>query len=223
MKKSSFYIPIALCLIPFIYLLIVWNNMPIKVPTHFDIEGKANNFGSKTELAGILFFMFLISTGIIVLLNNLSKIDPKRSYTTSSAILNKISLTISAFIGIISIYMIHTAANYTDTSSTSPKLIMVLVSLLFVAMGNFMNNIKPNYFIGIRTPWNLEDGDNWRRTHHLGARIWFFGGLVMLALILILPEKFSHYILIACLIPMCAIPFGYSYSMFKNKKHSEPV
>jgi uncharacterized membrane protein len=223
MKKSSFYIPVAIGLIPFIYLSIVWNSMPVKVPIHFDEQGLANNYGSKTDLAGILFFMFIISIGVILLLNNLNKIDPKKSYTSISPMLNKIAITISVFLSLISGYIIYTAVNYTGTSATSPKLIMILVALLFVALGNFMNNIKPNYFVGIRTPWNLEDGDNWRKTHHLGSKIWFFGGLLMLALILILPEKFSHYILIACLVPMCAIPFGYSYSIFKNKKHSEPV
>ena len=34
-----------------------------------------------------------------------------------------------------------------------------------------------------RTPWTLEDEDNWRKTHHLASKIWFIGGLIMIGLI----------------------------------------
>jgi uncharacterized membrane protein len=81
-----------------------------------------------------------------------------------------------------------------------------------------MNNIKPNYFIGIRTPWNLEDVDNWRQTHHLASKIWFFGGLVMFFLSIILPENFVPYMTVVMLIPLALIPIYYSYSIFRQKQ-----
>ncbi|MBS1605397.1 MAG: SdpI family protein [Bacteroidetes bacterium] len=41
----------------------------------------------------------------------------------------------------------------------------------------------------MRTPWTLSDDDNWRKTHRPGSRLWFYGGLILLALTLALPES----------------------------------
>jgi uncharacterized membrane protein len=62
-----------------------------------------------------------------------------------------------------------------------------LMGLLFSVLGNYMHSIKPNYFVGFRTPWTLENEDNWRKTHQLMARIWVPGGLLITIGTLLLP------------------------------------
>jgi uncharacterized membrane protein len=83
-----------------------------------------------------------------------------------------------------------------------------------------MNNIKPNYFVGIRTPWNLEDPENWRKTHRLGSKLWFFGGLILFFSILVSPVTIHEYILCAGVFILCAVPFAYSYRIFSTHKAS---
>src|SRR5690606_30794093 len=112
--------------------------------------------------------------------------DPKKRYASNNSLIVKISWTVTIFISLISCYIVYETEHYTqkNTSGLSPKYIVALVALLFVVLGNFMNNIKPNYFVGIRTPWTLDDEENWRMTHHLASKIWFFGGLIMFALVM---------------------------------------
>ena len=84
-----------------------------------------------------------------------------------------------------------------------------------------MNNIKPNYFVGIRTPWNLEDETNWRKTHHLASKVWFFGGLIIGLLILLSPRTLASYILIIGTMPLALIPIYYSWSLLQKRNCRE--
>ena len=67
-------------------------------------------------------------------------------------------------------------------------LIFPLIGLLFAFLGNYFKTIKPNYFIGIRTPWTLENEEVWKKTHLIGGKLWFVGGLLM-ALTFVLPNE----------------------------------
>lgn len=65
---------IALALLPFLYLAYIWNNLPEKIPIHWNGSGKIDRYGEKKELVimlvmlvGITYFIFLI----------IPKIDPK--------------------------------------------------------------------------------------------------------------------------------------------------
>lgn len=53
--------------------------------------------------------------------------------------------------------------------------------LLFVVIGNYFTVLRPNYFVGIRTPWTLRNPLTWRATHRIGGRIMVFGSLALLA------------------------------------------
>jgi uncharacterized membrane protein len=81
-----------------------------------------------------------------------------------------------------------------------------------------MQNIKPNYFAGFRLPWTLESESNWRKTHHLAARIWFWGGLLIVLVGVLLPLKKGMFVVFGCLFVMAIIPIVYSYRIFKKEK-----
>ena len=207
-------------LIPTIYLLSIWNNLPENVPTHFNLDNKADDFGSKFEMLGLILFMFAVTIGTSLLILNLDKLDPKKRYVNNNALIVKISWTVTIFISLISCYIVYSTEHYTPTktSDISPKYIVALIALLFVVLGNFMNNIKPNYFVGIRTPWTLDDEENWRMTHHLGSKIWFFGGLIMFVLVMFLPIEYVSYVIGLSVIPLAGIPIFYSFYIFRQKQ-----
>jgi hypothetical protein len=64
-KKENPFIAIAL--IPFVYLIYIWNRLTEKEPMHWNGAGEIDRYGDKTELVGVLFllvginyFVFLI-------------------------------------------------------------------------------------------------------------------------------------------------------------------
>jgi uncharacterized membrane protein len=80
-----------------------------------------------------------------------------------------------------------------------------------------MHSIKPNYFVGFRLPWTLSDDENWRRTHLLGGKIWFWSGVAFAIVSLLLPVTMIFPVFIVLLVIITLVPVVYSFLIFKNK------
>ena len=85
--------------------------------------------------------------------------------------LNYLRFALSLFMSAIAVFIIYSV----QQSQSKPTFIFILIGLLFTILGNYFKTIKPNYFIGIRTPWTLENEDVWKKTHLLGGKLWFVG------------------------------------------------
>lgn len=223
MKKTQLILLQAIVsMTPIFYYLSIWKQLPESVPVHYDSSFQADSYGSKSDMLLLLLFMFAITVGVSLLTLNLNKFDPKKRYENNLSLIIKISWVIVVFMTLLSGYIVYSTQNFSTNSSAhfTPNYIVSIVALLFTFLGNYMNNIKPNYFIGFRTPWNLEDEDNWRQTHHLASKMWFFGGLLMFLLSITLPINFVLFTMIGLLIPLVVIPLYYSYSLFRQKQKS---
>jgi uncharacterized membrane protein len=93
------------------------------------------------------------------------------------------------------------------------KVMMLLISFLFVIMGNYMGKLRPNWFIGIRTPWTISDEENWVKTHRLGAKTWVIGGILSIIFTFVSPVLTFITIITAGLLPAL-----YSFILFVQKK-----
>ncbi len=89
-------------------------------------------------------------------------------------------------------------------------------------MGNFFKTIRPNYFIGIKTPWTLENETVWKETHLLAGKLWFVGGLLIILCSLIFNKSLGSTIFITITIIISVIPIVFSYLRFNklNKKNA---
>ncbi|WP_431209460.1 DUF1648 domain-containing protein [Puia sp. P3] len=57
MKQRTILLQSVLALAPLIYLGIIWNSLPDRVPIHFNAQMVANDYGSKWSVAAMLFFL----------------------------------------------------------------------------------------------------------------------------------------------------------------------
>ena len=212
MEKFKKEIPfIAVALLPFVYLAYIWNELPKEVPMHWNASGEIDRWGDKSELfmmlfmlTGITYFVFLI----------IPYIDPKQKLQNMGNKLNNLRLILALFMSALAIYILYSVQQKTS----NPVLIFPLVGLLFAFLGNYFKTIKPNYFIGIRTPWTLENEEVWKKTHLMGGKLWFVGGLLM-ALTFVLPNKIQIYTFLAIAAVITIVPIVYSYLEFKKIKN----
>ncbi|NCT74478.1 MAG: SdpI family protein [Chitinophagaceae bacterium] len=85
-------------------------------------------------------------------------------------------------------------------------------------LGNYMFNLKPNYFAGMRLPWTLHDEENWKETHRLAGKLWFAGGILILLLAFLLPSRVVLIVFISITMIITFIPMAYSYMLYRQKQ-----
>jgi uncharacterized membrane protein len=203
---------IGIVLLPFIYLAYIWNQLPEKVPMHWNIKGEVDRYGEKIELIIIPILLPLL---VYIIFLIVPKIDPKNKLNKMGNKLQTIKFLLTTFMSILALFIIYTAKN---ESFANPNYIVLLIGVLYIIFGNYFKTIKANYFIGIRTPWTLESETVWKKTHKLGGKMWFIGGIIVVITSLILGKEtnFTIFLIITGIITI--IPIVYSYITFKNEK-----
>jgi uncharacterized membrane protein len=216
MKKSSLpgvLLVFLIITIPVIYTASIYSSLPYTIPTHFDINGRPNAFGSKDMIWFTTLLLSILSAFVYLLINNLPKIDPKKTAGQSPELFHKLAVILVVFMCALNLVIIYATQN---GSFTITNLMLPLIGLLFLVLGNYMHSIKPNYFVGFRLPWTLENEDNWRKTHQLVGKLWVGGGLVITIATLLLPAKPGFIVFISIAIIITIIPTVYSYRYFKK-------
>lgn len=215
MKKFSMIDLAALViwLLPIVYILFVYSSLPAIVPLHFGVDGKPNGFGTKNKFLIFQLMMTGIAAGVYLLMKYLPAIDPKKQVKYGEATFSKVAIGMLVFLSALSIVITLGTIN---NSLKANKLILPIIGLLFAFLGNIMNSIKPNYFIGVRVPWTLEDEANWRATHRLAGKLWFTGGILITVLVLFLPDKIAELLFLPFVFVMSIVPIIYSFVYFKK-------
>jgi len=203
-------------LVPAIYLAVLWRNIPQTVPMHFDLKGNVDRYGTRNELLILTAVITILNAIVYLVVSNIYKIDPRKSAPLNKDRMKRIAVGVSVYLSAILVMIIYEIA-HNDTRLTV-KFVFVAMGLLFALLGNNMYNIQPNYFAGIRLPWTLESEDNWRKTHHLAGRLWFFGGLIFAVVALFLSRELASPVILALVAVLVIIPIIYSYSLYKKSK-----
>lgn len=202
---------ITIVLLPFIYLAYIWNQLPEKVPMHWNIKGEIDRYGEKMELIIIPILLPLLVYIIILVV---PKIDPKNKLNKMGNKLQTIKVLLTTFMSILALFIIYSAKNQ---SFANPNYIILLIGVLYIILGNYFKTIKANYFIGIRTPWTLENESVWKKTHKLGGKLWFVGGIIVVLTSLILDKEPNVTVFLIITGIITIIPIVYSYIIFKNE------
>jgi uncharacterized membrane protein len=218
MNKIINWLVALIILVPGIYLAFTWNSLPVKVPMHFDINGNADRYGDKTELLTMILILPAVSLFVYFLLVNIYRIDPKKYAVENRVRLKKIAFAIVCFLSALTCIVIYSASH--GGSKFDVSLILSAVGLLFAIIGNYLPNLKPNYFAGMRLPWTLENPENWRKTHALAGKLWFAGGLLLAVTCLFLPAKAAMVLFFVVMMILVIIPTIYSYRYFNHQKKS---
>ena len=203
---------IAIVLLPFIYLAYLWNDLPNKVPIHWNLKGEIDRYGDKSELIIIPILLPLLTYLVFLVV---PKIDPKNKLNKMGEKLQSIKFLLTTFMSILALFIIYIAKHQTFTN---PNYIVLLIGLLYLILGNYFKTIKANYFIGIRTPWTLENEMVWKKTHKIGGKMWFIGGLIIIISSLMLEEQINFIIFLVITSIIIIIPIIYSYFKFQNLK-----
>ena len=211
MKKQTLSIAF-LILITFLFCLVILPFLPAQIPIHWNAEGVIDNWCDKLFLFLFPVLQLVISVGFQFVRST----DPRMKNVERFVSTCNVFLMVLCLL-IFGMCLITAISAWKPDALDVPMAITLGLGFLFAVMGNLMPKIRQNYFIGIKTPWALEDEDNWRRTHRMAGRLWFAAGLLMM-LLSVLPKEILTGSILGIALAMALAPYIYSYSLFRSKR-----
>lgn len=212
MKKFAQEISLIVsALLPLIYVIAVYNELPETIPTHFGMHGP-DDWGNKQQL-----FLLPGSFGIVLYLLMLlvPRLDPKNRIEQMGSKWFSMRLLLQLFFTAIGMYIVAETKN---NGADNGNFMFVIMGAFFALLGNYFQTIRPNYFIGIRTPWTLENETVWRTTHQFAGKIWIGGGLLLIATYFLNNPAYQVAVFLGIVALMVIVPVVYSYQQFRKQK-----
>ena len=197
-------------LLPILFGLIMWNQLPATMTSHWGTDGVADGTATKGFVVFGLPLILLALHWLMLVAETLwQKSKPQNSKIVSIQffIIPITSLVVNIFI--------YSAALGKDWNLFA--LIPVLIGGLLMYIGNYLPKTIRNRTMGIKLHWTMGNDENWQKTHRLGGKLWFWGGMVILVSTL-LPAKFTIATMIAAIAIGVVMPTVYSYSIYRKHK-----
>ena len=213
-KKYGPWLVAFMIIAPFIYGALIFPHLPSRIPTHFNIEGKADAWGGPSSIFIGPGIMGAVSIFIYILMSNIKTFDPKKYDEANDTLYSNFAVLTVAFLSALSTIIIY-SSTHADEINVG-KLILPLVGLSLAGLGWYMPKFKQNYFVGFKLPWTLENETNWNETHKVAGKLWIYGGLFQAVVTFILPMKFGMIAFMLAIAVMVIIPSVFSYRLFKK-------
>lgn len=160
----------------FVAAALIWPHAPARFPVHWGVDGEVNRYGGRFE--GLLLLP-LMAVVLYVLMLFLPRLDPGRlNYARFSGAYYTIRSLVIALLAILDAVMIL-AAKGAPVDMT--RFVGLAIGAMFFVLGNVLGKIRPNWFVGVRTPWTLSSKRSWTRTHRLAGWVFVAGGVALMA------------------------------------------
>jgi immunity protein, SdpI family len=144
-----------------------WPYAPDSIPVHWNLQGQVDGYGGK--FTGLLLLP-LVTLGLYVLFIVLPRFDPGYvNYRSFAGAYNVIRITLVVFMA--ALYGVTLIAAFGQPIDVG-TFVTLGVGGLLVVLGNLLGKIRPNWFVGVRTPWTLSSKLSWNKTHRLAG--WVF-------------------------------------------------
>ncbi|MGG0485244.1 SdpI family protein [Priestia aryabhattai] len=209
MKKHVF--PLSITLLTLVAWIIALPHLPATMPIHWGANGEADGFATKINA-------MILTVGIMVLIYFViafvPRIDPrKENYKYFSKTYNILLNAVLLLFFFVNMSTILQGLGYNVPMS---YIAPIMAGLVFIIIGNYLQRVRSNYFMGIRTPWTLSNENVWKKTHRLSGKLFFIGGLLIL-ISAFLPDGYKSVILWGSIVLCVAVPYLYSYVAYKKE------
>ena len=187
-----------------------WNRVPDRIPVHWNAAGEVDGYGGR--FMGLLLIP-LVTLGMQLLFMVLPAIDPRRAnYEGFGKVYGILCSAIVTFMG--AVYAATTLVALGHRIDMA-RVITVSLGLLFLVLGSLLGRVRPNWFVGIRTPWTLSSTRSWEKTHCLGGRLFAACGAVILLCGLVRPA-WGVFVMLGTILPSTLAMTAYSYFVWRS-------
>ncbi len=184
------------------------------IPVHFGLDGAPDRLGGKLEGFVLLPAMTLF---ICALFSLMPLIDPRgenirRSEPAVLTVWSGVIWVLAAAQALITL----TALERIESAQTPGPFTGFACAMLLAVLGNVLSKTRPNWLIGIRTPWTLSSDKSWDVTHRWGGRLMMGGGAISAVSFLLTPPTVAFTVLGVTVTTLAGVSVGLSYWVWKN-------
>lgn len=204
---------IALLILPFLAGVLWWGHLPEQIPMHWNVKGQIDSYSSK--LVGVLFLP-LLAIGMWALL----VATPVWASKQGNEQLRSSTWRIIRFATTLLLCIVQFAILFTALGHHVDMIMVVyyVVVFFFILIGNIIGTVQPNYLVGVRTPWTLNNEEVWRKTHRFTGRLWVAAGVLFFVVGTSLQSGNYSTPLIIFVVLTGSIPLVYSYIISRRPK-----
>lgn len=205
MNKKRLAVTTLICLLPIVYGLMVYGQLPEMVPTHWGANGEVNGYSQR---AFAVFGMPVFLAVLNVICQAALMTDPKKENQPE-----KLKAVVAWLIPVISLIVVPVCLLAAQGIEIDVSLIVpLLVGVLFLIIGNYLPKCKRNYTMGIKLPWTLNSDENWNKTHRVAGFVWTAGSILFIFASLFHKGLYTFLIMIL----MVVIPVVYSFVLYRR-------
>lgn len=191
--------------------LLVYSRLPEQVPVHWNIDGDVDRWGDRWQGA---FLAPVIMAGIVILASVLPSADPRpESYAKMRGTYTFIFDALLLFMLVLHAVTLASGLGYRVPVT---RVVVGAVGVLFIALGNVMPRTRPNWYVGVRTPWTLSNDRVWTRTHRVAGYLLAGAGLLTIASVA-LPGPWAIVVLVGSIVGAGLGSAAYSYVAWKQE------
>lgn len=141
------------------------------VPVHFGLDGQPDRWGDRLELAralaAVTALMGLLALGCRHYARRAESEARSRGLIAGQEVATAVLAVTTGLFLFLTL----------SPDPAAPQAHMLILSLLFVAIGGWLGRVGPNIGIGVRTPWTFKSRLAWDRSNRLAGRLYFWTGL----------------------------------------------
>ena len=202
---------IAILVVPLISFLIgvyYYHLMPERMAVHWSVFGQMNGYISKLFGLFLMPLTILLTSGIFLAI---PYIDPlKANIAKSRKQYDTFAIILIVFLLVLYIDMILWNLGIRNDLVKTSGLAIVLYYT-----GIYLENVKPNWFIGVRTPWTLSNEVVWNKTNKVGGKL-----LKIISFVQIIGIMFPNILRYSLAVPLvleAGFLFIYSYVQYQKE------
>ena len=178
-KHWQWVVAIVLVLLTWSCSAILYPRLPATIPTHWNIKGEIDGYGSKQWA---VFLLPIIMVGMILVFRCLPALSPKPFEVDSfrSTYLQIMLIIVAMFVYIhgLTLFAVWAHVEKTGFKFDFGRALLGGMFIFFGLLGNLMGKVKRNFYIGVRVPWTLASDRVWNDTHRLAAWLMVGGSIV---------------------------------------------
>jgi uncharacterized membrane protein len=206
------WIPLLIIAAAVVASAIVYPKLPETIPTHWNMDGQPDGWSSRAFGAWITPVILL---GMWALFRLLPAIDPRgANYAKFGGAFEAIIDSLMLFLLGMHIVLLRAGLGYPVQIE---RIVPFGVGVLLIVIGNLLPRCRPNWFVGIRTPWTLSSDRVWEKTHRFGGRLFVAAGF-LIAIAALFRVQWVHVVLVTSILLATGAVLIYSYLEWKREQ-----